>query len=219
MPRPRHSSPAAFTLLELCVVMAVTAVLSVLILLAVRHGRDAGQRAQCVSRLRNVARAVLLYTQDHDQTLPASESPIFGEPHGIWHGYREVVAPYLGLRAGSRETVEMFNCPAHKEAVPDWPSYIFSAGNQFNEDFPGVAGARLTSIVEPGRTILVAEASAFFPVSWHAPHPQTGLYSNAQNTAGFADGHVAYLPFYWDGSHLAVATNPPQDYGYKWSSE
>ncbi len=209
-----------FTLVELLVAVAIVAVLGVCALPAFRMVHDLALRTQCTSRIRNLSSGLLLYAYDREQTLPSDAMPEYHNPEGIWFGYGALVVPYLGMTAETAaSSPQVFSCPMVRNDVGH-PSYLFNAGNQYDEIFPGLAGRRLVEIAHPARTLLLYEFSAVFPVSWHAPVPGGGdAYQNAKNVASFADGHVAFLPFYWDGKNLSPSKDPPEGYGYQWSAE
>ena len=44
--------------------------------------------------------------------------------------------------------------------------------------------------------------------------------NNAKNVVAFIDGHVSYIPIYWDGNSAVENTpihyNPPSGYDYVW---
>jgi prepilin-type N-terminal cleavage/methylation domain-containing protein len=67
---PSTSYRAAFTLLELIVVLAILGVLLALSAAAIQRTRDAAARASCMSRLRQLVTAVHGY-HDAYQRLPA----------------------------------------------------------------------------------------------------------------------------------------------------
>jgi len=60
----------AFTLIELLVVMAVIAILAGLLVPALGRARLKGQRAACLSNLREISRAFILYLNDHEDRFP-----------------------------------------------------------------------------------------------------------------------------------------------------
>jgi len=62
------------TLVELLVVIAIIAVLLAMLLPAIDLVRARAQSAQCLSRLRGVAQAMLVYTSENDGWLPGSPS-------------------------------------------------------------------------------------------------------------------------------------------------
>ncbi len=99
---------------------------------------------------------------------------------------------------------------------------------------PGIGGRKLSSIREPARTVLLTEASAFYPYSWHDPSPTPGaqlienggaLFNDAKNMVGFVDGHASFVKIYWNtnavgGVHsMALLYDPPSGYDYKWSGD
>jgi len=56
----------SFTLIELLVVIAIIALLSSMLLPALVKAREMGRRVKCVSNLRNINLAFMLYVQDYD---------------------------------------------------------------------------------------------------------------------------------------------------------
>ena len=90
-------------------------------------------------------------------------------------------------------------------------------------NFYGIAGMRLESIAHPARTVLIAEAPAYAPYSWHQPKKpfsdQNSKFNDSKNVVGFVDGHVSYLKMFYDGDHFAWASNPPTKYEYQWSGD
>lgn len=153
---------------------------------------------------------------------------------------------YVALRGASSEHDALFACPSdtwcytdfegarssggeHSRARNDYSSYAFNAGN-YNTNFQGIAGRRLTSIKEPSKTILLAEAAAFWPYSWHDPHIRDDSinvchFNNAQDVVSFVDGHVSYIKMYldtknvWVGHEEAWHYDPPAGYDYKWCGD
>jgi hypothetical protein len=154
---------------------------------------------------------------------------------------------YVGLRGASSPRDRLFACPAdiyyydtafgerhprpdYEEYVPeswcvqsnsDYTSYVFNAGNLFGPTkkvaLPGIAGMTLSSIKHPSRAVLVTEAPALIPFSWHQPRRllftmmrsgigcRTKFFNEPMNMVSFVDGHVSYVKMYWKPS-----TNCPQ---------
>lgn len=168
----------------------------------------------------------------------------------LYAGYKELVKNYLGLRGTSSAQDKPFACPAdkffpsflypngtnwtrvekslHDDAVFDYSSYAFNGGDNVSRTFgttnhyslPGLTGLKVSSIKHPERTVLVAEASALAPWSWHQPSPHL-IFSDAQNVVSFADGHASYIKIFWDSTPLpdggvsfAIGYNPPAGYDY-----
>ena len=68
----RHRS--AFTLIELLVVISVIAVLMSILMPVLRKAREAGQRAVCLSNIKQLNVAWLMYAGDNDEMLVSSEA-------------------------------------------------------------------------------------------------------------------------------------------------
>jgi prepilin-type N-terminal cleavage/methylation domain-containing protein len=90
-------------------------------------------------------------------------------------------------------------------------------------NFYGIAGMRLESIAHPAKTVLIAEAPAYAPYSWHQPKKplsdQNSKFNDSRNVVGFVDGHVSYIKMYYDGNNFAWASNPPGKYEYQWTGD
>ncbi|MCS6949713.1 MAG: prepilin-type N-terminal cleavage/methylation domain-containing protein [Armatimonadota bacterium] len=60
----------AFTLIELLVVIAIIAILAAILFPVFAHAREKARQSNCLSNLKNMNTALLLYTQDYDETFP-----------------------------------------------------------------------------------------------------------------------------------------------------
>ena len=175
----------------------------------------------------------------------------------LFSGYKELVKWYVGVNGASSSKNHLFACPADKffpsfaatDAVPPWrwvreslhnqqffhySSYAFNGGDNKTRVSqaglwapPGLTGRTLSSIRHPARTVLVTEASALVPWSWHEAVFAQGEalpYTDARNVVSFVDGHVSYTKIYWSsvrlpggGISFAFMADPPAGYDYLWS--
>jgi len=60
-----------FTLIELLVVIAIIAILAAILFPVFARAREAARKATCLSNLKQIALACLMYAQDYDEVLPA----------------------------------------------------------------------------------------------------------------------------------------------------
>jgi prepilin-type N-terminal cleavage/methylation domain-containing protein len=58
-----------FTLIELLVVIAIIAIIAAILMLVFAQAREKARRAACTSNMRQIALAVMMYAQDHDETI------------------------------------------------------------------------------------------------------------------------------------------------------
>jgi prepilin-type N-terminal cleavage/methylation domain-containing protein len=116
--KPRNGEPeAAFTLVELLVVIAVIAVLAAVLFPVFAQAREKARQAACVSNLRQIGTAFGMYVQDYDERLPDrrdlktafpggykpwSTWPT-SDPRGAWAAV--VMEPYV-------RSYELWSCPS-----------------------------------------------------------------------------------------------------------
>jgi prepilin-type N-terminal cleavage/methylation domain-containing protein len=67
MGRPRARG---FTLIELLVVIAIIAILAAILFPVFARAREAARRSGCLSNMKQVTTAILMYSQDYDEILP-----------------------------------------------------------------------------------------------------------------------------------------------------
>src|SRR6187402_909555 len=67
----RPTAQRAFTLVELLVVIGIIAVLIALLLPTLNRAREAARGVQCLSNLRQLAQATIMFADDHRGFMPA----------------------------------------------------------------------------------------------------------------------------------------------------
>lgn len=72
--RPRRQAAAAFTLVELLVVVAIIAILASMLLPALTAARRRARIISCVSGLRQYGLSLVMYANDHDSRWPRREA-------------------------------------------------------------------------------------------------------------------------------------------------
>ena len=115
MARAVSARHAAFTLVELLVVIAVVAVLLALLLPALGRARENARRTVCASNLRQLALAFTMYYHDNRQRFPApGTSGGAGHPHDWihWQTGRELDESAVARYLGGHVDPEVFRCPS-----------------------------------------------------------------------------------------------------------
>jgi prepilin-type N-terminal cleavage/methylation domain-containing protein len=240
--RPTIKSDRAFTLVELLVVIAIIGILAALLLPALGAAKGNARRTTCLNNLKQINAGIRMYYDDSNDASPAAYHPQ-GTP---MVAYKKRMESYVGLKDPSSPQDKIFACPAdtffyydsstngglylsngpqHEYAKWGYTSYWFNGNNiPARSDPPrlGIAGVKITAIKEPAKTLLVFEAPAFLPYSWHQPKRGEGpQFNDAKDVVSFVDGHASYIKIYYEEvpGYMACAYNPPVAYGYKWSGD
>ena len=220
------SQPGGFTLTDLLVLLAGLSLVCAVLLGYQSRVRTKVRLNTCTSNLAQVNRALLEYANDNHQRLPASTA---GDQHDIWWWYKEMVKSYAGLKGESSDKDTLFACPEdrgysnpipfHSDGHFDFSSYVYNGVNL--PGMPNISGLTLAAINHPKRTLLVMEWTAHAPLSWHATktgRKNTPFYCDAKSVVGFVDGHVGYIPIYYDGYNAAYTQDPIDSYDYQYSA-
>ena len=212
--RENRSRTQAFTLIELVVVIAIIAVLASILLPVFAQAREKARSTACISNLRQITAATVMYTQDYDET--------FGSASSLTHAGGGMVLFQLATPIGALSSYVHNNgvwfCPDRTDSSADCLGpcrgygYNWSFYNGWDDgtgllnaaqvvvlpDASGTLqpGKALADLTEPARTFLFGD-------TWDTALGTLGVYAawNGPGSArhsgglnfGFTDGHVKRL--------------------------
>lgn len=148
-----------FTLIELLIVVAIIAILAAILFPVFAQAREKARQASCVSNVRQVGMAALMYAQDYDETLPIYYH------HNVltyWVGARDTSVQPLdktrGLIYAYVRSGEIQKCPSYTGS-----GHLGGTGYGYNRRLAFVKGltndpAPLAALSHPAETILFGDA-------------------------------------------------------------
>lgn len=183
----------AFTLIELLVAIAIIAILIAILLPALSNARAMGKRTTCVTRLREVAAAALMYVQS-DRAFPSlNNEPSDGHwqyNYIIWDGrdFDHNFGPFV--QRNFIPDLQMLYCPVqsspyhqYQTFVNPWPvQELLDTRAGFGRR-PNITGLDVTQL-PPSMSIY---ADLFHTKDYITNAHKTGV------NAAYSDGHVKYI--------------------------
>jgi prepilin-type N-terminal cleavage/methylation domain-containing protein/prepilin-type processing-associated H-X9-DG protein len=205
-----------FTLIELLVVIALIAILAAILFPVFAQARDKARQTTCLSNTKQMALAILQYTQDYDETFP--RDTLDGQKT-FWMDY---VQPYCKSEA-------IWRCPSRSTTVyprvnsgraNDFTAYginWFFLGTQYYNTaitvdkvtYTSVSTCPLASVSAPAQSIMAAETSyyngnlsqdgviyAVYPPgitwAWALPYGDLAHRHSEGGNIAYCDGHAQW---------------------------
>ncbi|MEN6575138.1 MAG: type II secretion system protein [Phycisphaerales bacterium] len=111
-----------FTLIELLVVIAVIAILMSILMPALNRAREQGKRASCLSNLKNLTLAWIMYADDNDDRIVNGDSGEYGlspkEKYWVLKDWESTMTEYAkkeAIKNGAlypyTQTIKIYKCP------------------------------------------------------------------------------------------------------------
>jgi prepilin-type N-terminal cleavage/methylation domain-containing protein len=140
----KHPKNRGFTLIELLVVIAIIAILAAIIFPVLSHARQKAKQMSCLSNVKQITAALLMYAGDYDRTLVTlHQGNLLGpEDQLLW--WYEVIGSYL-------KSKRVLACPADS----DWRNHFMFYWNGAWQEIPvstsyGVNRFAVINTVYPG---------------------------------------------------------------------
>jgi prepilin-type N-terminal cleavage/methylation domain-containing protein len=197
----RRQSTAAFTLVELLVVMAVVGILASLLLPALSHARDTARAAGCISNLRQWGLACRQYADDNRDFLPRRGQgvqplaqidrpedwfnalpPYFNSP-----SYQSLFAANQKLKAHSDS---LFICPVAED--PGSNHFLPYGMNMNLSPWNLPQATKFSEVAQPSQVVAMADAPGPYASTFPSAKPYSVLARhNGQVNILFLAGQVS----------------------------
>jgi prepilin-type N-terminal cleavage/methylation domain-containing protein/prepilin-type processing-associated H-X9-DG protein len=211
-----------FTLIELLVVIAIIAILAAILFPVFAQAREKARAASCLSNLKQVSTAIMLYTQDNDEYMPYNYMYDFNCPNYdtqtmLWY-WQDLCRPYI-------KNEQVYLCPSASPHMstdylrpPGTPSvlirdYIANASWGYSLD----AESTIVGGIEYGRPAGDDVAGPFTNM-WCNPSVSLAAIDDAAGTISVFDSSYPYNEI-WRGMQVDAYFNATQkcseavDYG------
>ena len=177
-PGTRRTVAKGFTLIELLVVIAIIAILAAILFPVFAQAREAARRASCVSNLKQIAAAGIMYATDNDgfilrwaSNVSQIDKNVLGEPVPV-RGYAEAYY-WQTLWLPYTKNSQIFFCPSGDKNWRNAPRYVNTSGGlplreiwgQYGINYEGLCKKRapwnaigLDTVPEPADTFMVMDS-------------------------------------------------------------
>ena len=160
----------AFTLIELLVVVTIIAVLAAILFPVFARARENARRASCMSNLKQIGLALMMYVQDYDETYPYASmdgnDPLYAAPDASW--------PYL-LQPYTK-SLQVFTCPSSTSGsnAGIWFGNYGASTNLLK--YRSSCVTKMASISEPSEGYAIMDGSAWTMNTGFATNPSDLYY-------------------------------------------
>ncbi len=190
-----------FTLIELLVVIAIIAILAAILFPVFAKAREKARQSACLSNVKQITLAMLMYAQDYDEIVPRCSQWVPGWP-GYVYKWPQLIYPYTS-------NVQIMSCPSSgtanyvnlgKMKRPDHLIYVADTLRHRSTDTFGPVGGG--TFYKPAFNNYCNNVDQTNGIYW------SGIAAERHNGGcnyGFFDGHAKWLRF--------EQTLPMQDVG------
>jgi prepilin-type N-terminal cleavage/methylation domain-containing protein/prepilin-type processing-associated H-X9-DG protein len=208
-----------FTLIELLVVIAIIGILTAMVFPVFAKAREKARQSVCMSNLKQLSLAILMYVEDNDGGFVAAQSP---DNLTRWHGVRasldEPFRPEGGPLWEYYKHGALRMCPSFS-ATSERGFEQGTGGYGYNEQYVGgspvgwpqlCVPAKEYMITSPSDTVMLADTAfldcegnlfeysfceAPYYDAWGGPaDPSTHFRHNGLANVAFCDGHAKAMP-------------------------
>jgi len=196
---------SAFTLIELLVVIAIIGILASMLMPVFAQARESARRIVCVSNMRQLGQALVMYAGDYDEMYPPQDHLWIDQPppfwidvaygvpnwkNGVYENWAQAIYPYV-------KELGVYQCKSNR----GWTANSDSTQPGLSYVYNGFSAARsMASVPEPSRYVQLWDYRYLTsyavvdpaPTAW-AWYPGWAPHADQYNVLYF-DGHVKNRP-------------------------
>ncbi len=160
-----HNQKTGFTLIELLVVIAIIAILAAILFPVFAHAREKARQTSCLSNVKQLALAFMMYAQDYDDRMPFAYDMA---PDWSWESAWDFYVNWadgthrLGLIGPYTLNEQITLCPTVGE-LQSWgrpySGYAYNASYVGGSPDDGLTPAALGSIARPSETVMLCDSA------------------------------------------------------------
>lgn len=185
-----------FTLIELLVVIAIIAILAAILFPVFARAREKARQTSCLSNIKQLTLACLMYAQDYDEMIPAGRvqhvtATCNPNNEAFW---QHVIMPYV-------KNNQQFTCPSTGPIRTTCSSHFLTWADQMavpnsygiNCRFGTAGGIMPINVYHPAVTFYICDylnAGGGWSRLFVAPYGSCGSYYREAHNGGLNIGHV-----------------------------
>jgi prepilin-type N-terminal cleavage/methylation domain-containing protein/prepilin-type processing-associated H-X9-DG protein len=166
-----------FTLIELLVVIAIIAILAGMLLPALSKAKEKGKQTACLSNMRQIGMATMMYANDHNNFLPYGYAYTWpGQQLLYW--WQDLLRPYINSEP-------VYSCPSARPHATWTDRRPPGTPNPLVKDY--ICNAQGGAYPESGKTAWVS-ANGPFINNWDNPSRSMSAIQDTTGTIAICDG-------------------------------